>query len=119
MLTERTERDLEHTEVPSPTDSRDDRLTASTVSCRDLAALARGTFQGEDAMEDKRLAANPSGLCMCGCGRKTKIVTKSDRRHGHIMGQPFRFTHGHSRPAEKLCRKEKKKKGLDKADIVR
>jgi hypothetical protein len=48
-------------------------------------------------MEDKWLAANPSGLCMCGCGRKTKIVTKSDRRHGHIMGQPFRFIHGHSR----------------------
>jgi hypothetical protein len=55
-------------------------------------------------MEDKRLAAigpNPSGLCMCGCGRKTKIVTKSDRRHGHVMGQPFRFIHGHSRPAAK------------------
>jgi hypothetical protein len=52
-------------------------------------------------MEDKRLAANPSGLCMCGCGRKTKIVTKSDRRHGHVMGQPFRFIHGHSRPAPK------------------
>ena len=55
-------------------------------------------------MEDKRLAAmgpNPSGLCMCGCGRKTKIVTKSDRRHGHVMGQPFRFIHGHSGPAEK------------------
>ena len=55
-------------------------------------------------MEDKRLAAigpNPSGLCMCGCRRKTKIVTKSDRRHGHVMGQPFRFIHGHSRPAAK------------------
>jgi hypothetical protein len=38
---------------------------------------------------------------MCGCGRKTKIVTKSDRRRGHVMGQPFRFIHGHSRPAEK------------------
>jgi len=55
-------------------------------------------------MEDKRLAAigpNPSGLCICGCERKTKIVTKSDRRHGHVMGQPFRFIQGHSRPAEK------------------
>src|SRR5262252_7529437 len=30
-------------------------------------------------------------------GRKTKTVTKSDRRHGHIMGQPFRFIHGHVR----------------------
>ena len=54
-------------------------------------------------MEDKWHAAkvHPSGRCMCGCGRKTKIVTKSDRRHGHVMGQPFRFIHGHSRPAEK------------------
>src|SRR5262250_3915258 len=59
--------------------------------------VTRGTCQGEDAMEDKRLAANPSGLCMCGCGRKTKIVTKSDRRHGHVMGQPFRYIHGHVR----------------------
>src|SRR3974377_335885 len=33
---------------------------------------------------------------MCRCGRKTKIATKSDRRHGHVMGQPFRFIHGHS-----------------------
>jgi len=32
------------------------------------------------------IGPNPSGLCMCGCGRKTKIVTKSDRRHGHVMG---------------------------------
>ena len=42
------------------------------------------------------LGPDPSGFCMCGCGRKTKIVTKSDRRHGHVMGQPFRFIHGHS-----------------------
>ncbi len=76
--------------------------------------VTRGTFQAKDAMEDKRLAAkgpNPSGLCMCGCGRKTKIVTKSDRRHGQIMGRPFRFIHGHRRPAKKgpnrfkLCRR--------------
>ena len=61
-------------------------------------------FRGEDAVEDKRPAAigpNPSGLCMCGCGLKTKIVTKSDRRHGQVMGQPFRFIHGHRRPAKK------------------
>src|SRR3974390_1955662 len=30
-------------------------------------------------------------------GRKTKIATKSDRRHGHVMGQPFRYIHGHVR----------------------
>ena len=47
-------------------------------------------------MQDKQVEPNPSGLCMCGCGRKSKVVTKSDRRHGHVMGQPFRFIHGHS-----------------------
>jgi hypothetical protein len=55
-------------------------------------------------MQDKQLAAigpNPSGLCMFGCGRKTKIVTKSDRRNRQVMGQPFRFIHGHRRPAKK------------------
>ena len=69
-----------------------------SVGCSNVA------FQGEDAMLDKRLAAigpNPSGRCTCGCGRKTKIVTKSDRRHGQVMGQPFRFIHGHRHPAKK------------------
>jgi hypothetical protein len=62
-------------------------------------------------MEDKQVGPNPPGLCMCGCGRKTKIVTKSDRRHGHAVGQPFRFIHGHSGASAgkgpnrfKLCR---------------
>ena len=27
-------------------------------------------------MQDKQVGPSPSGLCMCGCGRKTKIVTK-------------------------------------------
>jgi hypothetical protein len=68
------------------------------------AGCSNVAFQWEHAMEDKRIAAigpNPSGLCMCGCGRKTKIVAKSDRRHGHVMGQPFRYIHGHCRPALK------------------
>ena len=47
--------------------------------------------------QTKGLVPNLSSLCMCGCGRKTKIVTKSDRRHGHVMGQPFRYIHGHVR----------------------
>src|SRR5215472_10108668 len=37
---------------------------------------------------------------MCGCGQKTKIVTKTNRRYGHVMGQPFRFIHGHSGATE-------------------
>ena len=26
---------------------------------------------------------------MCGCGRKTKIVAKNDRRHGHVRVSLF------------------------------
>jgi hypothetical protein len=54
--------------------------------------VTRGTFQGEDAMQGKRLAVigpNPSGLCMCGCGRKTKIVTKSDRTARSFLAEAF------------------------------
>jgi len=62
-------------------------------------------------MEDKQVGPNPSGLCMCGCGRKTKTVTKSDRRHGHVLGQPFRFIHGHSRSPVKGPNRFKLRRG--------
>ena len=39
--------------------------------------------------KNKQAGPNPLGLCMCGCDRKTKIATKSDRRHGHVMGHLF------------------------------
>jgi len=44
-------------------------------------------IDGGKAMEAKQLGPNPSGLCMCGCGRKTKIVAKSNPRScsGHLQ----------------------------------
>lgn len=54
---------------------------------------------------------NPTGLCICGCGRKTKIATKSDRRHGHVMGQPFRFILGHCPGAAKGPNRFKLRRG--------
>ncbi|HEY9354652.1 MAG TPA: hypothetical protein VIP28_15425 [Nocardioides sp.] len=41
-------------------------------------------------------AAPPSGLCMCGCGEKTRIATSSNNRYGHRRGQPVRFIVGHN-----------------------
>ena len=36
--------------------------------------------KGKEAMQDKQVGPNPSGLCMCGCSRKTKIRSPvSDR----------------------------------------
>jgi len=38
---------------------------------------------------------NPSGLCMCGCGRPTAIAKQSESRNGVIAGKPHRYLPGH------------------------
>lgn len=38
---------------------------------------------------------NPSGLCMCGCGKKTKISHQSHTQQGHVLGKPMRYLAGH------------------------
>ena len=37
----------------------------------------------------------PKGYCQCGCGQKTRIATKTDRRAGQYKGVPLRFILGH------------------------
>lgn len=41
---------------------------------------------------------NPSGLCMCGCGKETPLATRSNRHKGKLRGKPTRFISGHYRP---------------------
>ena len=41
----------------------------------------------------------PYGYCHCGCGQKTKIITKNDRGRGHVKGEPLKYIVGHSRSA--------------------
>jgi hypothetical protein len=36
------------------------------------------------------------GLCECGCGRRTDIATRTDRRWGQVKGKPLRFIAGHN-----------------------
>ena len=38
---------------------------------------------------------NPSGLCMCGCGRKAPISKTTDKRYGTYYGLPSRYIKGH------------------------
>jgi hypothetical protein len=38
---------------------------------------------------------NPSGLCMCGCGRETPLATRSKGATGQTRGAPIRYCHGH------------------------
>ena len=35
------------------------------------------------------------GFCHCGCGRKTPIATKTEKRYGAVKGEPRRFIKGH------------------------
>lgn len=39
---------------------------------------------------------NPSGLCLCGCGSKTKVHPKSWARMGWVRGQPRDYMPGHA-----------------------
>jgi hypothetical protein len=41
------------------------------------------------------IGPNPSGLCLCGCGERTRIARKTIRAWGHIKGQRVRFISGH------------------------
>lgn len=34
--------------------------------------------------------------CECGCGQPAPIATKTNRRRGHVKGQPVRFVSGHN-----------------------
>ena len=37
-----------------------------------------------------------SGLCECGCGRRTPLAAQTRRVLGHVKNQPLRFINGHS-----------------------
>ena len=38
---------------------------------------------------------NPSGRCMCGCGRATRIAPRTDLQLGWVKDTPIRFIRGH------------------------
>lgn len=45
---------------------------------------------------------NPSGLCMCGCGRKVERANRTDSKNGHIEGEYVRVVRGHKVPSKPL-----------------
>lgn len=44
--------------------------------------------------------SRPSGLCWCGCGRRTKMADKTDKSADRIGGQPMRFLRGHKKSTD-------------------
>jgi hypothetical protein len=49
-----------------------------------------------DLITEDWLKSVGTGLCECGCGRQTRIATKTDRRAGQFKDVPLRFVCGHS-----------------------
>jgi hypothetical protein len=39
---------------------------------------------------------NPSGLCLCGCGKKTGMARQTDVAKGYVKGQPVYYRRGHA-----------------------
>ena len=44
---------------------------------------------------------NPSSLCLCGCGRKTSLATRTREEFGHVKGQPVNFIQNHRLTGER------------------
>jgi hypothetical protein len=64
----------------------------------------------------------PYGYCQCGCGEKTNLVIKTNRKLGTVKGEPRRFVKGHRQRhpvinGEKKCNKCGLKKSLDRFGI--
>ena len=48
--------------------------------------------------QDTNEGPNPSGLCQCGCGQRTRLAQKSNlTQNGNVRGKPQRFIDGHAR----------------------
>lgn len=48
------------------------------------------------------MAAIEKGFCQCGCGERTKLATKTNRRDGHVKGEPLAYVLGHTSKARRL-----------------
>ena len=44
----------------------------------------------------RQTGPNPSGLCQCGCGRRTALARQSSATRGDVKGTPVRYLRGHN-----------------------
>lgn len=58
----------------------------------------------------------PIGLCQCGCGGRTNLANLTNRRFGHIKGQPVRFIFHHQHGGALGSTTERFWKKVDKTD---
>lgn len=42
------------------------------------------------------MSAPRKGLCQCGCGQPAPLATRTDKRFGHVKGEPMCFIQAHA-----------------------
>jgi hypothetical protein len=55
----------------------------------------------------------PLGFCHCGCGEKTSIARQTDKRRGHVHGQPLKYVQGHHSSTRKTDRYRVEDRGYE------
>src|ERR1019366_2171103 len=78
------------TRIAKQTDARDGYVKGQSVR------FIRGHNQRKPGINYEVLPPTKPHICECGCGRATKIATKTNSRYGIIKGQPLRFVNGHN-----------------------
>ena len=77
--------------IPANIDAKCDNV----VECRDANPGKALSLIG--ARMTPHESSIPVGLCQCGCGQKTTISSRTQRRYGWIKGVPKEFVLGHKR----------------------
>lgn len=49
----------------------------------------------------------PYGFCQCGCGLRTNLAKRTERKHGWVRGQPLRFVLGHRAKLQPLTTEQR------------
>lgn len=62
------------------------------------AVGAKPRLLGSPDMADSTAGPNPSGLCMCGCGKRTPLASRNRKDSGWVKGQPLRYYPKHNGP---------------------
>lgn len=47
-------------------------------------------------MSDSPVGPNLSGLCLCGCGQKTRLAAQNSAERGWVKGEPVSYIRGHA-----------------------
>lgn len=57
--------------------------------------MTKHTPKPSQQQSSEQVGPNPSGLCMCGCGQKTRLARQTHPGYGWVRGEPMRYIAQH------------------------